>query len=260
MEQARLNELLQDPSGIAHADIPELEALVEKHPYFHSARLLLLKGLHQEGSVYFDEAARTCAAHVPDRHVIYEMTVQPALREKVRAVEAEIVGEEQLPDEVAPADPAREEDLHQLERLVVSEALESTYTLESIPEVEQAIQENTAVEREEEPAERSFMEWISGEPDETTTVKPKGELIEAFLANTPSAEKQTPFFNAVDMGKLSLVDDMSFVTETLAKIYEEQGHIEKAIKAYEQLSLKEPQKSTYFAARLKKLEENIDKK
>jgi hypothetical protein len=41
------------------------------------------------------------------------------------------------------------------------------------------------------------------------------------------------------------------MTETLAKVYLEQGHLEKAITAYEILSLKYPQKSSLFAERIK---------
>lgn len=256
MEQARLNELLVDPNRIAHEDIAPLQALVDKHPYFRSARLLLLKGLHQEGSVYFDDAARTCAAHVPDRHVIYQLTVQKSLQEKVREVEAEMNAEiEGLVEEV-PQDPSKQQDLEQLERLIVSEALESTFTLDDIASKEDVIEDVEAV-----PAERSFLEWITGEGEEPTPEPPsKTDIIDSFLTQAPIEEKKTPFFSATDMGKLSLVEDMSFVTETLAKIYEQQGHFEKAIKAYEHLGLKEPQKSTYFAARLKKLEEKRLKK
>ena len=41
------------------------------------------------------------------------------------------------------------------------------------------------------------------------------------------------------------------VTETLAKLYMEQGYYKKAKKAYKKLSLKYPKKSSFFAAQIK---------
>ena len=51
--------------------------------------------------------------------------------------------------------------------------------------------------------------------------------------------------------KESLIENDEIVTETLARVYLEQAHYDKAIAAYEKLSLKYPQKSSFFAKQIK---------
>ena len=46
-------------------------------------------------------------------------------------------------------------------------------------------------------------------------------------------------------------DDL--MTDTLAKLYFEQGHFEQAIRAYQILRLKYPKKSSLFASEIKKI-------
>ncbi len=83
------------------------------------------------------------------------------------------------------------------------------------------------------------------------------ELVEAFIRSSPRiTPSRAPEYSSSDLAKQSLIEDDSFVTETMAKIYAQQGKIEKAKKAYKLLSLKYPEKSIYFALQLKKLGKN----
>ena len=87
------------------------------------------------------------------------------------------------------------------------------------------------------------------------------DLIDKFIAEDPKiTPKKAEFFSPTNMARLSVIDDESFVSETLAKIYAQQGNYAKAIKAYEHLSLKYPEKSIYFANLIKSLQETIKQK
>ena len=55
----------------------------------------------------------------------------------------------------------------------------------------------------------------------------------------------------------SLYNDMDFITETLAEVFVSKRKYEDAIKTYEKLCLKYPEKNSYFAARIEKLKNNL---
>lgn len=85
-------------------------------------------------------------------------------------------------------------------------------------------------------------------------------LIDKFIQNAPRITPQrTEFYNPVNMAKKSVTEDTEMVTETLARIYEKQGNIPKAIRAYQKLSLKYPEKSLYFASLIENLKKTPNK-
>lgn len=96
---------------------------------------------------------------------------------------------------------------------------------------------------------------------ETNEEVPGESLIDLFLKTNPTGikrkipemetTKQPDNKDLIDRS-VSVSDDL--ITETLAKIYVQQKNYEKALEAYQKLSLKYPEKSIYFASRIKEIE------
>jgi tetratricopeptide (TPR) repeat protein len=86
------------------------------------------------------------------------------------------------------------------------------------------------------------------------------ELIDKFIAENPSISRpRAEFYNPISMAQNSIIDKGDIVSETLAKIYQKQGYLDKAIEIYEKLSLLIPEKSIYFAAQIEKIKESQTK-
>lgn len=86
-----------------------------------------------------------------------------------------------------------------------------------------------------------FASWRSKHPDTLAKI-PKNE------APPPDTEVE-----AATIAKKSVLENDHLATATLADLLARQGQNEKAIKMYERLSLKFPEKSTYFAAKIEQL-------
>lgn len=97
-------------------------------------------------------------------------------------------------------------------------------------------------------------------PDDAVSKKEKQRAImDKIIEKNPGLirTKEEQKFYAPDLkARESLRENEHLVTETLARIYALQGNVNKAVRAYEILSLKYPQKSAYFASLIQKLKNN----
>ena len=113
----------------------------------------------------------------------------------------------------------------------------------------------------------SFNEWLKLSQSKPinrfqkskNTLSEKVNLIENFIINKRNKTNKR-FYSANDKAKESVKFEFDIVTETLAKVYVEQGYYEKAIAAYQQLSLKYPKKSAFFAAQINLINRLISNK
>lgn len=101
-------------------------------------------------------------------------------------------------------------------------------------------------------------EHVTGPVEPVKQLTPN-DLIDRFIHTSPRIERMTP-------GEVPLLMDLTehrteehtpFITETLARIYVNQGYYTRAINIYEKLTLQFPEKSAYFASRIEKIKELI---
>jgi len=136
---------------------------------------------------------------------------------------------------------------------------------EPISDLRSSISEESETSFDESQA-HSFSEWLKHysvddkEKDDYDSLskQPEGkQIIKTISDQAKHIQEKAEFYSAAKMARLSVTESDDLVTETLARVFEDQGKYDKAIKAYEKLRLKFPEKSIYFAGRIKAVEEKI---
>lgn len=139
-------------------------------------------------------------------------------------------------------------DRKQLFRLISENVQKERIVKENTPKKELKIGQPLEFNETEE---YSFSEWLSitkAQKINREENKEKTDLINDFIEKTPTIKvKKNKFFSPTETAKLSIIENEELVTETLARVYLEQEHFEKAIESYKKLSLKYPKKSSFFA-------------
>jgi hypothetical protein len=97
------------------------------------------------------------------------------------------------------------------------------------------------------------------QPVKKTDIQKSKQIIDRFIETDPRiTPSRSSFYSPVNMAKRSVQESDDLVSETLARIYAQQGNFQKAIHLYELLSLKFPEKSLYFAALIEELKKKYN--
>lgn len=271
MSNNDLKRFLNPQYTFSAADISILEEEVKANPWFQTAYLFLAKAKFQVNTPDYNNWLNKAAVYSVSRenlfNYIYKVEVEVEVENKVEA-EAEIEDEVKVEVEknreiteakeisIGPAKTAEgvevksKDDLQRIVKERLAKIEEDKIKRQEAEEQEKiSIPKATGVTNKEERAAKK--EKVS------KPILPKGqkEIMEEFIKTEPkvSRPKDGPYDETLRLAKESLKDNMGFVSETLAEIYFKQDNHKKAIKIYEQLMLKVPEKKLYFAARIKEI-------
>ena len=261
------------PERLKGEVVKDMEQLVADYPYFAIGQALLAIAYQNTGDERYDSQLKHTAALMPNRDKLRLFTL--IAKHRLES-EPDIPA---LPDEFLPTAPETEAPtdnvFSNIEPIEAKEEKNTGIIREKvfiIPEI------NLSGSHEELYAEMALLEEKRKSLDELKTIianrlkeleaekqrketeeeKPKKlsrkELIDKFILENPSISRpNAEFYNPISVAQNSIIDQENIVSETLGKIYEKQGYIEKAISIYEKLCLKYPEKSRYFAAQIERL-------
>ncbi|SFS59548.1 hypothetical protein [Lutibacter maritimus] len=286
MNSIEFNNLLTNPEK-ANTTSPEvLESIIHEFPYFQAVKALQLKNFKNNNSFKYNEALKKTAAYTIDRKVLFEYITslnfdkktvnEIEILEEIEVIEPETVKvlhskitslfkskkqkeEPILPEEKVDTNPPAISETNNREEIeIVLTNSEETKEANEVLELGKPLQFSSA-----EP--HSFNEWmqlISQKPIEreekasktdkiSSKIEDKFSLIDKFIETNPKIKPVDKQAVNVDISAESNYQSESLMTETLAKVYLEQKKYDNALQAYRILSLKYPEKSSFFANRIK---------
>ncbi len=266
MNLIEFTKIISDPSSISKGQTKGLDQILEDYPYFQAAHFMRLYALKKQRSFRYNDALKKTAAYTTDRELLFNyitnfdfelLTTDSDIIEPVSQVPSEIPASSEA--------PASYEALEHPEAIEFSEVTESS---EERSAAEKDLGIGTPLDfRSDETY--SFGEWLqlsqlkpieraeSGAPERKKS-RSNLDLINDFIAKRPRI-KPAEDDNYDDLAVESSTENEQLMTETLAHVYLEQKKYDKAIAAFTVLSLKYPEKSSFFADRIeavKKLQKN----
>ena len=236
-------------------------SMIELYPYASSFSILYLKSLSNSKDIRFDSELEKHAFRIQSRSVLYDLLHNKNEEQQILIPEIiEIETQQEITAEELVIEEIENRDL-ELEKQILSAAFSANYVDKELTQIEPEVvsseiiflptQEMLSPKKPEidDSTSLSFGSWLKVNnsravlSEEIDAEEPKQEF---YTFEKPKKE----FFSPVKKAKESVDENKMPVSETLARIFELQGNLPKAIYVYEQLSLIFPKKKPYFASQI----------
>ncbi len=251
MNITEFTSLLQQPNAISKEQTTAIEDILENYPYFQAARIIHLKGLKNQHSFKYNNALKTTAAYTTNRTVLFDFITSDILDASTNLEkEQQFITDSEIIDLEVVKIP-----------LISSPVITDTAKPKKIKTAEEKLEIGKPLVFDLSEM-HSFNEWLQVttiKPIERKEIKPtktlkqqdkRFDLIEQFIQTKPKI-KQLTSNDTTNIAIESVTENKNLMTETLARVYLEQKQYDKAMQAFKILSLKYPEKSGFFADRIK---------
>ena len=268
MNKEQFIQFIKSPGNLNAESTGLLENLVKEYPYCQTADILYTINLFKEKSFRFNDQLKLAAAYAPDRARL-KKHLNALKPEKDHRTLFHFQKEPGAEVDILENPQEKQSDIKALvselkkaiaDRLSDMEDPTISRQLESLDHIVNHFDKTTAEETEYiiKPDIKDYdFEHLRKLPSQDSNIEKNKHLIDKFLEEEPSISPpiKSDFFNPEELAKQSLEDNDEIVSETLAKLFLKQGNVAKAIKIYKKLSLLYPEKSTFFAAQIEKINE-----
>lgn len=269
-----VNEITNSIAGkpsLSECSIDELRQLASQYPFFGPAQFLFVKKLKEEDSWQLKEQIRKASlyfqnplwldhllnatAETPVAMAIKkeEVIIEPATEMEIPVTHEDVVDQTKFTRQPEFTHAESQAEQYQPELLVEMpkftfepvDTSKTQLTFEPYHTIDYFASQGIKPSLEEKPKDqfsrqlKSFTEWLK--------VMKKLPVTEIAAAVSVVDEKKVE-----KMAELS-INDREVVTEAMAEVWEKQGNHAKAREVYEKLSLLNPGKSSYFAAKIDQL-------
>ena len=269
MTRDQMLRYLDDPSALNDRTLVELREILDEYPCFQSAHLLYIRNLQNEGNFRFAGQLKICSVFATNRILLYNLLNSGLNKKRLIDNQLEICSlsnQEELTIIELSENHVKQSDF--IGESVISAAnhtknghfdllnfdlSDSTYTLEGI---------ENAIDKQSPELVKEIIPKVTKKGKSNETAQ-KADLIDRFIRDNPGFTGRRPEKSEIGEKINDQIDSIGesdeFITETLARIYVKQGLYQRAIQAFEKLSLKYPEKSVYFATQIEEVLNLINK-